>query len=278
MSVNIINMGKQKMNLSKNTNTIAGVIEVRGILGDTVTQLGTRIVSGEWSVGSVVTREADLVEELGVSRSVVREAFRILGAKGMIRSRTSDGTRVTARSSWRLLDPDVMDWRIRAGGTEDLLRDLLKVRLVLEPSLAYHATANATDESREQIHEAWRAKQAAVVATDLENEERRALFIETDLEFHRAILSAAGSELLDQLYSVIEAALGLLLDLQMRARGYTSQMIGMEESDALHATLYEAFSRGDSDAAESAMRTLIQAAIKDAHEGFLLLQEKEDRQ
>jgi GntR family galactonate operon transcriptional repressor len=278
MSVNIINMGKQKMNLSKNTNTIAGVIEVRGILGDTVTQLGTRIVSGEWSVGSVVTREADLVEELGVSRSVVREAFRILGAKGMIRSRTSDGTRVTPRSSWRLLDPDVMDWRIRAGGTEDLLRDLLKVRFVLEPSLAYHATANATDESREQIHEAWRAKQAAVVATDLKNEERRALFIETDLKFHRAILSAAGSELLDQLYSVIEAALSLLLDLQMRARGYTSQMIGMEESDALHATLYEAFSRGDADAAEGAMRTLIQAAIKDAHEGFLLLQEKEDRQ
>ncbi len=274
----MINMGKQKMNLSRNAGTIAGVIEVRGILGDTVTQLGTRIVSGEWSVGSVVTREADLVEELGVSRSVVREAFRILGAKGMIRSRTSDGTRVTPRSSWRLLDPDVMDWRIRAGGTEDLLRDLLKVRLVLEPSLAYHATENAIDEHRERIHEAWKAKQASVDAPDLSNEERRALFIETDLKFHRAFLSAADSELLDQLYSVIEAALGLLLDLQMRARGYTSQMIGMEESDALHATLYEAFSRGDADAAEGAMRTLIQAAIKDAHEGFLLLQEKEDKQ
>ncbi len=58
-----------------------GVIEVRGILGVAVNILGTRIVRGDWPVGSVVAREADLVEELGVSRSVIREAFRILGAK-----------------------------------------------------------------------------------------------------------------------------------------------------------------------------------------------------
>ncbi len=97
--------------------SLAGVIELRGILGAAVSNLGTRIVGGEWAPGETVSKEADLVEELGVSRSVIRESFRVLGAKGLIRSRTSDGTRVQPRSEWRLLDPDVIDWRIKAGNT-----------------------------------------------------------------------------------------------------------------------------------------------------------------
>lgn len=248
-----------------------GVIEVRGVLGLAVNTLGTRIVSGDWPVGSVVAREADLVEELGVSRSVIREAFRILGAKGMIRSRTSDGTRVQPRSEWRLLDPDVMDWRIKAGDTESLLRDLLKVRLILEPGVAYHATVAATASDREMVTAAWAAKVEVLDEPGLTHEERRQEFISSDLQFHRAFLTIAGSELLDQLFAVIEAALGLLLDLQMQARGYTTELIGMEESHALHEAVFKAFSAGDATAAEQAMRVLIERAIVDAQQGFLLL-------
>lgn len=250
-----------------------GVIEVRGVLGAAVNALGTRIVGGDWPVGSVVTREADLVEEMAVSRSVIREAFRILGAKGMIRSRTSDGTRVQPRSEWRLLDPDVMDWRIKAGDTESLLRDLLKVRLIMEPGVAYSATAFADEEARAAIHAAWAAKVDIIDAPGLSHEERRAQFIEKDLQFHRAFLSTVQSELLDQLFSVIEAALGLLLDLQMKARGYTTKLIGMDESHTQHENVYNAFAKGDPAAAEQAMRALIQCAIADAQEGFLLLKD-----
>lgn len=252
-----------------------GVIEIRGILGAAVSNLGTRIVRGDWPVGGVVTKEADLVEELAVSRSVIREAFRILGAKGMIRSRTSDGTRVQPRSEWRLLDPDVMDWRIKAGDTESLLRDLLNVRLILEPGVAYSATKNASDADRMRIRAAWAAKVKVTKQPEpeLSHEERRAQFIETDLEFHKAFLSAINSELLDQLFAVIEAALGLLLDLQMQAKGYTTVMIGMDESHQLHENVYNTFAAGDAPAAQEAMHELIERAIADAEQGFLLLKD-----
>lgn len=259
--------------VSSNLNSeLSGRIEVRGILGAAVGELGFRIASGEWAEGDVIAREADLVEQMRVSRSVVREAIRILSAKGMLRSRTSDGTRVQPRSSWRLLDPDVMEWRIRGGDRKLLLQDLLRLRLVLEPGVAYAATIAATDAARDRVSAAWQEKVAVYLASDLPQQHRRRRFIETDLEFHRALIAAVQSELLDQLFAVVEAALELLIDLQMRARGYTSEMIGMDESQALHEAVHDAFVARDAIEAESAMRRLIQRAIDDAVDGFALLE------
>ncbi|MEV8467435.1 FCD domain-containing protein [Fluviibacterium sp. DFM31] len=248
--------------------TIGGVIEVRGILGAAVENLGTRIVGGDWAEGEAISREADLVEELGVSRSVVRESFRILGAKGLIRSRTSDGTRVTPRAEWRLLDPDVMDWRIRAGDTLTLLDDLQKVRLVMEPGIAFTATQMATPEQRARVQATWDRKVEVAEDTEADAAEQRQNFIDSDLDFHRALIECVGSELLEQLYSVIEASLSISIDLQMAAVGYVSEMVGMDESHELHEAVYRAFMDGDAERASTAMRRVIQSAIRDMQEGL----------
>ncbi len=250
---------------------LSGRIEVRGILGGAVDELGLRIAGGVWAEGDVITREADLVDDLRVSRSVVREAVRILSAKGMLRSRTSDGTRVQPTASWRLLDPDVMEWRIRAGDRKSLLRDLLRLRLVLEPGVARTATELASDAQRAAMAQAWEAKVDVYENADLPSDIRRRQFVETDLDFHRALIACVSSELLEQLFAVIEAALELLIDLQMQARGYTSEMIGMRESQEMHEAVFAAFCARDADAAEAAMRVLIQCAIDDANAGFKLL-------
>ena len=247
---------------------LVGVIEVRGILGTAVSRLGTRIVGGEWQPGQGIPKEADLCDEMGVSRSVIREAFRILGAKGLIRSRTSDGTRVQPRSEWRLLDPDVMDWRIKAGDTRVLLQDLLKVRLVLEPGVVHTATLIADAAARDRVRAAWQGKQEVYLTPDPQYAVRRARFIDTDLEFHRALLAAVESDLLSQLFAVIEAALSLLLDLQMNAVGYKTVMIGMQESQELHEAVFLEFENRDAVAAEAAMRRLIERAMRDAQNGF----------
>ncbi len=252
-------------------SSIRGVIEHRGVLGAAVEVLGTRIVGGYWSEGDVINKEADLVEELGVSRSVIRETFRILGAKGLIRSKTSMGTRVQPRSGWRLLDPDVMDWRIKSGDTKNLLEDLLKVRLVLEPGIAYTATMTATEEDRTHLAKVWKAKKDVFEDTNDASADRRQKFIDTDLDFHRALISIVDSELLGQLFSVIEAALSLLLDVQMKAKGYTETMIGMDESHELHETVFNKVMSGDATGAEWAMRKLIERAIEDANQGFVYL-------
>ncbi len=249
-------------------DVLGGVIPFRGVLGEAVAELGRRIVGGEWSPGDAIPREADLTEELGVSRSILRETFRILGAKGLIRSRTSDGTRVLPRAEWRLLDPDVMDWRIRAGDTRDLLLELLRVRAVLEPGMVREATLACSSEARARIHAAWDAKVDVYVHDDLDPAERRRRFIETDLEFHRAFLAAVESSLLSQLFNVIEAALRLLFDLQMRARGYETEMIGMEDGHRHHAEVMAAWAKGDADGAERAMRALVARAMEDAQEGL----------
>ena len=75
------------MNEPKNLNPagrrntrMTGTIEFRGIIGDAVSELGVRIVGGDWAPGDALPREADLTEMMGVGRSVVREALRILGA------------------------------------------------------------------------------------------------------------------------------------------------------------------------------------------------------
>jgi DNA-binding FadR family transcriptional regulator len=242
---------------------------VRGILGSVVSGLGKRVVSGEWQSGEALPTEAALMDELGVGRSVVREAIRILNAKGLVRSRQMEGTTVLPRSNWRLLDPDLIHWRMEAADRNALLRDLLRVRLVLEPGVAWTATANGSPASKARIHKAWQTK-LAVVSEASSPRLQREHFIEYDLEFHRAFLAAVGSEILEQLFSVIEAALSLMFDVQMQARGSTTTLVGMEEANELHQNVYDAFAAGDADGAETAMRRLIQRAIEDARVGFAL--------
>lgn len=248
---------------------LAGIMGLRGILGEVTGTLGRRIVSGEWAVGHVLPTEAEMTVQLGVSRSVVRESVRILHAKGLVQSRQMEGTRVLPRSAWRLLDPDLIHWRMEAADRSALLRDLMQVRLVLEPGVVWTATANATPEARAAIDDAVAAR-LAVRRLRTTPEAQRELFIATDLGFHRAFLAAAGSEILDQLFSVIEAALALMFDVQLTATGSPVGIGDVEGSDRLHADVYAAFSAGDADGAERAMRALIQSAILDARKGFAL--------
>ncbi len=252
---------------------LRGVIEIRGILGEAVSELGARIVGGQWAPGESIPTEAELCEMLGVSRSVVREAFRILGAKGLIRSRTSDGTRVLPRAEWRLLDPDVMQWRIAAGDTNTLLRDLQKVRDVIEPGAVFVATRNADDDDRARVRQAWETKDALLRERDPDPTDQRERFIETDLGFHRALWLAVDSDLLFQLYTVIESVLRLSFDVQMRARGYETELTGMDESHEMHRVVYDRFMDGDAEGAEAAMRELISRAKNDAGKGMAMIEQ-----
>lgn len=247
---------------------MAGTIRFRGIIGDAVAELGERIVGGDWAPGEALPREADLIEIMGVGRSVVRESLRILTAKGLVRSRTSDGTRVMPREEWRLLDPDVMHWRIQSGDHDALLTDLFNVRLAMEPGLVRLATQRADQTARSRIRKAWDAMQLACEGNAGDEVARRQDFVEADLEYHRAFLAATGSPLLNQLFSVIEAALTLLFELQIRNHGNEAGISGLEASRDLHARVYTHFEAGDAEGAERAMLYLIEQAVLDARRGL----------
>ncbi|MEG3012611.1 MAG: GntR family transcriptional regulator, partial [Pseudomonas sp.] len=79
-----------------------------------VQELGKQIVSGRFLPDDKLPAEALLCEEYAVSRPVLREATRVLVAKGLVYSKPRVGTVVKARREWHMLDPDVLHWLMQS--------------------------------------------------------------------------------------------------------------------------------------------------------------------
>src|SRR5690348_8047118 len=94
---------------------------IRNIHDYLATRLGREIVGGHYQPGDQLPNEVDLRDQLSVSRTALREAYRVLGAKGLIASRQNVGTRVRPRTDWNMLDPDVLNWHLEAGPSEDFI-------------------------------------------------------------------------------------------------------------------------------------------------------------
>ena len=105
---------------------------IKNVHGNTVDHLGEAIVAGRYAAGASIPPEPLLCEELGVSRTVVREAVKSLVAKGLVSTGPKVGTRVLAEAHWNWFDPDVIIWQSKAGLTPEFLRDLQDLRRVVE--------------------------------------------------------------------------------------------------------------------------------------------------
>ena len=127
-----------------------------------------RIVSGELEPGSLLPTEPRLSEAFSVSRTVIREAVKILEQKGLVRARQGQGTRVALPDEWNLLDPMVLEASVRHDKDLRILDDLVEVRRVLEAEMAREAAMKAPDTVVGPDDE--RADPAAPVKTDYEVE------------------------------------------------------------------------------------------------------------
>src|ERR1700737_4436025 len=83
------------------------------------------ILRGELAPGSLLPAEPEMSARFGVSRSVVREALRVLGEKGLVDVRHGSGTRVTSPDRWDPLDPAILSVLRGRGASAAVLRDLL---------------------------------------------------------------------------------------------------------------------------------------------------------
>src|SRR6188768_780779 len=128
-----------------------------GIHASVVQRIGRRIVTGELAPGEILPEQGELSRLLSVSRTVVREATRVLTAKGLVESRPKRGTVILPRSSWRILDPDVLAWQTEAGPDEDFLRSVFEVRKIIEPGAARLAAERGLREELDAIQEAFDA-------------------------------------------------------------------------------------------------------------------------
>ncbi|MDC0147974.1 GntR family transcriptional regulator [Alphaproteobacteria bacterium] len=122
--------------------------------------LAGQILSEKWAPGQKLPSDAVLCETHGVSRTVLREALRVLGAKGLISARPRVGTCVAATDSWSLWDPDVLHWLDAASPSPETLTPLLHhakdMRLALEPALAALASSRASQAEKQALQQSLR--------------------------------------------------------------------------------------------------------------------------
>lgn len=204
--------------------------------------LATGILRGDYAPKSTLPREAELMEEFGVSRTVLREALRTLTSKGLVESRPKVGTRVRPRDSWNLLDADVLEWYSQVAPPAVFARKLQEMREMVEPQ----ATALAAGARTEETLRALAGAHAAMVAARSFDEWARA-----DSSFHRAILAACGNELLMPLGALIERTLAAQLRLNAeRADVFNASL-------AEHTAIFDAILRRDTQAARDSMLTLL---------------------
>ncbi|MBH0131152.1 FadR/GntR family transcriptional regulator [Salinibacterium sp. NK8237] len=162
--------------------------------------LGLSIVSGEISPDSTILAE-QLEERYGVSRSVVREAVRVLQSLGMVASVKRVGMRVKPMSEWSLYDPLVIRWRLEQTENGRQLRSLTELRSAIEPQAAQLAALHASNEAAGELLALAARMRAVGRSGDLE------LFLELDIRFHSLVLAASGNEMFARLDRVIAEVL-----------------------------------------------------------------------
>jgi DNA-binding FadR family transcriptional regulator len=208
-----------------------------------VRQIGLSIMRNDFKPGDALLSEPELSLQFNVSRPVLREALKMLGAKRLIESRPKTGTRVRPRSDWNLLDPDVIAWQYEIGFDRSFLQAVCEIRLMFEPMTAKYAATRATVEEVAWIEHCCQRLQDAVDSIER--------YIPADLQFHTAICSAAHNELLQKIMATLDTPL-------YASRVITSQLPGANQNAMpLHWAITTAICSHDAQVAEVAMQKLV---------------------
>ncbi len=199
--------------------------------------IGEAIMRGDVAPGAALPVEADLARAHGVSRTVVREAVKILAAKGFLRTNRRGGTTVLPMRRWNLLDARVLDWALADGGREAVLAEIAQLRAVVMPEIAASAARHATATAMLRLMEScdvidrW--------AADPEHA------LEAEIAFHRSLFDAAGNRIAGSLLPAFAAFI--------RARPAANGQ------DAAYRVVADAVRDRDSAAARRAMAALVAA-------------------
>ena len=204
--------------------------------------IGRRIVSGQHKPGDTLPTEPRIQAEFGVSRTAVREAIRLLSAKGLTASRPKIGTRVRPMADWNMLDPDVLRWQLDQNPSEDFIHALFEMREIIEPAAAERAAERATIEELDKMGVAMEGIQNEVRASPEQ--------IKADLEFHMTILEASRNPLLRSVGAMIGSALSITFSLGWRT-------VMAEDAVLQHRAVYDAIRQRQGEQAFLAMRKLL---------------------
>lgn len=213
-----------------------GVPKKRGLYHFVVSNIASQILAGNIPPDSKLPTEQELCQQYDVSRTVVRDALRILTNKGLIKSRPRSGTVVKSMENWNFLDPELIVWAQEVGKDTGFFEVLFEARQTVEPRIASLAAQKATAEDINKIEIAY----AKMVAAFQQDEPDTEAFIASDIEFHLAILEATHNIILKQFGALIFAALRASFELALEVESIS------ERSLQNHGNLLEAIKSGDS--------------------------------
>ncbi|MGH3676836.1 MAG: FadR/GntR family transcriptional regulator [Mycobacterium sp.] len=212
-----------------------------------LTVLGARIASGKYPAGQVLTLEGVSTEH-GVSRSVAREAIRVLESMGMVASRRRVGITIQPSEDWNVFDPRVIRWRLESGNRAALLVTLSELRRGFEPAAAALAARRADPHQCRVMAAAVSDMVMHGRSGDLES------YLLADKVFHRTLLEASGNEMFRALNDMVAEILTGQTHRHMMPATPNPAVI------ELHDEVARAIRLRDEEAAERAMRAIIDAA------------------
>lgn len=208
--------------------------------------LGRAIAVGEYPPGATLPPENELVGQFGTSRTVLREAVKMLTAKGLIDARPRRGTVVKPETEWNLADPDILSWLLHRKNVLPLILEFADVRLAIEPAAASLAARHADESAIAEMQKALSRMRDAVTGDDDP--------LTADIAFHVAILKGSGNRFFWSLRYMVEVALR-----------FSIRMTNQRKSDKRgtvddHHRIFEAIIARDQHAAEASMRALVMEA------------------
>ncbi|MBK1879099.1 FadR/GntR family transcriptional regulator [Pelagicoccus mobilis] len=215
------------------------------LAAELVEKLGKPIARGKWTTDSPFPTEQQLSAEHNLSRSVVREAIKVLKSKGLVDSRPKRGAQILTRESWNYWDTDVLRWIEK---DRKFFEDLAEFRLSVEPNVASLCAERATSEQKERILN---------LAQDLKTYGENAQYDrydEADFDFHQAIADACGNVLMQQMMKTLNPLISL-----NRARTHNLSE-GVDATVPLHLSLATAINKGQAKKAGSLMKQIIEEA------------------
>ncbi|WP_260600021.1 FadR/GntR family transcriptional regulator [Sphingomonas endolithica] len=219
----------------------------RNLTSSIVNDLGLAIVTQTYRPGEPFPTEAELCLSYAASRPVLREAVKMLTAKGLLLARKRAGTLVQPEESWNLLDPDVLRWMLQRAFSIDLLIDFTEIRMSIEPRAASLAAHSASGPQRRAIIDAIDRMYAA------DRGEEDAL--EADIAFHIAVLEASNNRFMRQFTGLAETTLRFSIR-------RTNEYKGVPRASALdHKKVADAIVGGRAQLAGTLMSNLIRGAL-----------------
>ncbi|MGH7574213.1 MAG: FadR/GntR family transcriptional regulator [Longimicrobiales bacterium] len=213
----------------------------KNLTGSLVALFKQLIAEGALAPGDRLPSERELAERVGVSRSSLRQALKVLEMMGVISQRVGSGTRLNPAAASILAEP--LEFLILLDGIT--FHELMEARLIVEPELAARAAERATSADLEALERA-----IAAMAESAEDPDR---FVTSDLEFHQAVYAASGNRVCAMLFTVVHQSLEALVRL-------TSSRVDPSHTMRFHRRILTAIRQRDAEGARRRMREHLEDA------------------